>query len=148
MSTWIVVLVKDFDSAKQRLGPVLGSRREAFARALVAQTLAALAGAQHVSGILVVTADPEVAQEARQQNADVLQDASDLNTACARGLAEACASGADICAIFHADLALLSSRGVDALIGSYLARRRHDADMRSSTANFKKEPGQPGLLPE
>ncbi|HTS54390.1 MAG TPA: 7,8-didemethyl-8-hydroxy-5-deazariboflavin synthase CofG, partial [Burkholderiales bacterium] len=118
-----VVPVKPLRGSKQRLAPALGARREPFVRALLAQTLFALAGSERITGILVVTADPEVAEEARQAGAQVLLEDADLNTACARGLAEARARGADLCMIVHADLALLSPRGVDALIRTYLERR-------------------------
>src|SRR5580658_7951204 len=103
-----VVPVKSLKGSKQRLASALGTRREAFVRALLAQTLFALAGSERVSGILVVTADPEVAEEARQAGARVLLEDADLNTACAHGLAEARSRQIDLCMIIHADLALLS----------------------------------------
>jgi FO synthase len=124
LKIWAVVPVKAFSSSKQRLAPALGSRREGFARALLAQTLFALSSSRRVTGILVVTADPEVANEARHAGAEVLQEEADLNAACASGLANVQARGVDICGIFHADLALLSPRGVDALICAYLECRR------------------------
>jgi FO synthase len=128
MKIWVVVPVKALSSSKQRLASALGPRREDFARGLLAQTLFALAGSRCVSGVLVVTADAEVAQEARQAGAEVLQEEADLNTACTHGLAEVRTRGADICGIFHADLALLSPNGVDALISSYLECRRVEND--------------------
>jgi len=118
-----VVPVKSLNRSKQRLASALGTRREAFVRALLAQTLFALAGSERVSGILVVTADPEVAEEARRAGARVLLEDADLNTACAHGLAEARSLQIDLCMIIHADLALLSPRGVDALIRGYVERR-------------------------
>jgi FO synthase len=118
-----VVPVKPLRGSKQRLVPALGTRREAFVRALLAQTLFSLAGSERVIGILVVTGDPEVAEEARQAGAQVLLEDVDLNTACARGLAEARVRGVDLCMLIHADLALLSPRSVDALIRAYLERR-------------------------
>src|SRR5579864_8677713 len=124
LKIWAVVPVKALSSSKQRLAGALGPRREAFARALLAQTLFALAGSRRVSGILVVTADPEVADEARRAGAEVHQKEADLNTACESGLADVRARGADVCMITHADLPLLSPGGVDALISIYLERRR------------------------
>src|SRR5882762_1555304 len=120
LKIWAVVPVKALSSSKQRLASALGPRREAFARALLVQTLFALAGSRRLSGILVVTGDPEVVDEARRVGAEVLQEEADLNTACALGLANVRARGADIGAIFHADLALLTPRGVDALLSAYL----------------------------
>jgi FO synthase len=124
LNIWAVVPVKALNSSKQRLASALGSRREAFARALLTQTLTALSASRQVTDILVVTADPEVADEARRAGAQVLQEEADLNSACAHGLTEVRARDVDICGIFHADLALLSPRGVDALISSYLECRR------------------------
>jgi FO synthase len=128
LKIWAVVPVKGLRSSKQRLASALGSRREAFARALVVQTLSSLAASRRVAGILVVTADPEVADEARQAGAEVLQEEADLNAACASGLANVRARGVDVCGIFHADLALLSPRGVDALVSAYLECRRVQGD--------------------
>jgi FO synthase len=128
LKIWAVVPVKALSSSKQRLASALGPRREAFARALLVQTLFALAGSRRLSGILVVTGDPEVVDEARRVGAEVLQEEADLNTACALGLAYVRARGADIGAIFHADLALLTPRGVDALLSAYLDCRRAQGD--------------------
>jgi FO synthase len=119
----VVVPVKALSGSKQRLAPVLGPRRTAFARALLVQTLFALVGARRVSGVLVVTSDTEVADEARQIGAEVVQAEADLNTACTLGIAELHAHGADLCAILHADLARLSPRAVDALIYAYADHR-------------------------
>jgi FO synthase len=123
MKIWAVVPVKALSISKQRLASALGPRRESFTRALLAQTLSALAASRRVTGIIVVTADPEVASEARRAGAEVLQEEADLNTACAHGIADVRARGADVCVIVHADLALLSARGVDALISNYLECR-------------------------
>jgi len=120
---WAVVPVKALGSSKQRLAPALGTRRQDFARALLAQTLCALTESQLVDGILVVTADPEVAAEAGQVGAEVLLKEADLNTACALGMNEIRTRGAGICAIFHADLAILTPRGVDALLSRYIECR-------------------------
>ena len=124
MKIWAVVPVKALSLSKQRLAAALGPRREAFTRALLDQTLSALAASRQVTGILVVTADPQVADEARRAGAEVLQEEADLNAACARGLADVRARGTDVCVIIHADLALLSPGGVDALIYDYLEQRR------------------------
>ena len=124
MKIHVVVPVKALGLSKQRLAAALGPRRENFSRALLAQTLSALTASRQVSGTLVVTGDPQVASLAQQAGAVVLHREADLNTACALGVAEVRARGADVCAIMHADLALLSPGGVDALIADYLERRR------------------------
>src|SRR5260370_34022926 len=47
MSTWVVVLVKDFDSAKQRLGPALDpAKRRALARRNATRAIRAAAAAE------------------------------------------------------------------------------------------------------
>ena len=128
MKVWAVVPVKPLSLSKQRLAHVLGPRREGFARALLAQTLFALATARRVARILVVTADPDAAEEARRAGAEVLHQDADLNTACACGLAVSRERGAEACGIFPTDLAFLSPRSVDALISSYLECRRIQGD--------------------
>src|SRR5262249_6939480 len=85
---WAVVPVKALSASKQRLALALGGRRENFARAMLVQTLFALSGARRVAGTLVVTSDPDVAEEARRAGAEVLQAEADLNAACSLGLAE------------------------------------------------------------
>src|SRR5260370_6490650 len=47
MSTWVVVLVKDFDSAKQRLGPALDpAKRRALARRNATRAIRAAAAGE------------------------------------------------------------------------------------------------------
>jgi 2-phospho-L-lactate guanylyltransferase (CobY/MobA/RfbA family) len=89
MKICAVVPVKALRWSKQRLAPALGDRRSGFAKALLNQTLVALGGARHVTAILVVTEDREVADEARRANAEVLEVGADLNAACTLGLLEA-----------------------------------------------------------
>ena len=154
MKIWAVVPVKALSQSKQRLAATLGARREDFSRALLAQTLAALTASRQLSATLVVTGDPQVAQEARQAGARVLLEEADLNTACARGLEQARAHGADICAIVHADLALLTPGGVDALISDYSGRRAQDKTLigfircheGTGTNVVLLDPGQPFTL--
>jgi len=121
---WAVVPVKSFCDSKQRLASVLGHRRENFARAMMVQTLTALISSKQIAGTLVVTADPEVALEAQRTGASVLEAEADLNTACTLGLAKMQGFGANVCAIFHADLARISPRSVGALVSSYLECQR------------------------
>jgi len=128
MKVWAVIPVKQLALAKQRLAYALRARREGFARALLAQTLFALADARRVARILIVTADPEAADEARRAGADVLHQDTELNAACAYGLAVSRERGAEACGIFPTDLAFISPRSVDALISSYLECRRMQGD--------------------
>src|SRR5579859_4110867 len=82
LKIWAVVPVKALTLSKQRLAAILGNRRADFTRALLAQTLAALTGSRQISGILVVTADPQVANLAQQAGTEVLLQEANLNTAC------------------------------------------------------------------
>jgi FO synthase len=146
MKVWAVVPVKPLGLSKQRLASALGSRLELFVRALVAQTLSALAGSQRVTATLVVTADPEVASEAHRAGAHVRLEEADLNAACALGLADVRERGADIGMIVHADLALLSPRGVDALIWSYLECRRERGESVIGLVRCKEGTGTNAVL--
>ncbi|HWW21888.1 MAG TPA: 7,8-didemethyl-8-hydroxy-5-deazariboflavin synthase CofG, partial [Steroidobacteraceae bacterium] len=124
MKIWAVMPVKALQTSKQRLATALGIRRERFVRALLHQTLFALAHSRRVSGILVVTNDAKVAAEAREAGAEVCQEDADLNAACVLGLGEVRTRGCEVCVIIHADLAWLSPQGVDALVNAYLEHRR------------------------
>lgn len=56
---WVVLPVKEFDGAKQRLASLLPpERRRALAETMLADVLDALAGARGLAGLLVVTVDP------------------------------------------------------------------------------------------
>src|SRR5260370_576672 len=62
MSTWVVVLVKDFDSAKQRLGPALDpAKRRALARRNATRAIRAAAAGERR---LVVAGRPRAARPA------------------------------------------------------------------------------------
>src|SRR6266853_6384633 len=95
MSTWVVVLVKDFDSAKQRLGPALDPRqRRALARRNATRAIrAATAGERR----LVVAGSEEAAALASELGAEVLVEPRQegQNVAAQRGLARATENGAD-----------------------------------------------------
>ncbi|HEX4378127.1 MAG TPA: 5-amino-6-(D-ribitylamino)uracil--L-tyrosine 4-hydroxyphenyl transferase CofH [Steroidobacteraceae bacterium] len=141
LRVWAVVPVKALGASKQRLAEVLGRRREPFVRALLSQTLSALTGARRLAGTLVVTADPQIAEEATLAGAEVCLADVDLNGACVRGLAEVRARGADACMLVHADLALLTSRGVDALVSAYLDRRQQQGSSLIGLVRCKEGTG-------
>ena len=72
---WAVVPVKDLAQAKRRLAPVLAPpERRRFVLAMLSDVLAALKAIDDLAGILVVTADPAVAVQARAAGARVLTD--------------------------------------------------------------------------
>jgi len=108
MATWVVVLIKDFDSAKQRLRPALGPKE----RRALAQRNAQLAVQAAAAGdrILVVAGDDEVAELAKAWGAEVLLEPSQegQNVAAARGIARAVEGGADAVLLLSSDLPLVT----------------------------------------
>ncbi len=70
MKTWVVVLIKDFDTAKQRLQPAMGAKsRRALARRNARRAVEAAAAGDRV---LVVAGGAEVAEMAAARGAEVL----------------------------------------------------------------------------
>ena len=108
MTTWVVVLIKDFDSAKQRLRPALGPKE----RRALAQRNAQLAVQAAAAGdrVLVVAGDDEVAELAKTWGAEVLLEPSQegQNVAAARGIAQAVEGGADAVLLLSSDLPLVT----------------------------------------
>ena len=108
MATWVVVLIKDFDSAKQRLRPALGPKE----RRALAQRNAQLAVQAAAAGdrVLVVAGDDEVAELAKAWGAEVLLEPSQegQNVAAARGMARAVEGGADAVLLLSSDLPLVT----------------------------------------
>src|SRR6202043_2571255 len=94
MSTWVIVLVKDFDSAKQRLGPALDpARRRALARRNATRAIrAASAGDRR----LVVAGSPDAATWAWSRGAELLVEPRQegQNVAAQRGIGHAMKAGA------------------------------------------------------
>jgi 2-phospho-L-lactate guanylyltransferase len=108
MTTWVVVLIKDFDSAKQRLRPALGPQE----RRALAQRNAQLAVQAAAAGdrVLVVAGDDEVAELAKAWGAEVLLEPSQegQNVAAARGIARAVEGGAGAVLLLSSDLPLVT----------------------------------------
>jgi len=116
MSTWVVVLIKDFDSAKQRLRPALGTKsRRALARRNARLAVrAAFAGDR----VLVVAGSEEVAEIARSWGADVLLEPREegQNTAADRGIKRAQEAGAAAVLVLSSDLPLVTEHSVRELV--------------------------------
>ena len=108
MSTWVVVLIKDFDSAKQRLQPALGPKE----RRALAQRNAQLAVQAAAAGdrVLVVAGDDEVADLAKTWGAEVLLEPGQegQNVAASRGIARAVEGGDDAVLLLSSDLPLVT----------------------------------------
>lgn len=116
MSTWVVVLVKDFDSAKQRLGPALDpAERRALARSNAARAIRAAAAGERR---LVVAGSDEAAALAARLGADVFieprQDGQ--NVAAQRGIRQAIEGGADAVLLLASDLPLVTRKAVRELL--------------------------------
>jgi 2-phospho-L-lactate guanylyltransferase len=112
VSTWVIVLIKDFDSAKQRLEPALGPK----ARRDLARHNAQLAVRAAAAGdrLLVVAGSEEVAALARGWGAEVLAEPRQegQNVAAARGIAKAVDGGADAVMLLSSDLPLVTVEAV------------------------------------
>lgn len=101
----VVVLVKDFATAKARLAPALDpQRRAALAEEMANRVLAAAASIAGLRGIVVVGDSPAVIAWAEARGArGLLQRDAGLNAAAAEGWAAA--AGGDWTMLAHADLA-------------------------------------------
>lgn len=116
MKTWVVVLIKDFDSAKQRLRPALGARsRRALARRNARLAVAAAAVGEHV---LVVTGSDEVADLAATWGAEVLLEPREegQNVAARRGIDRAVAGGGGAVLLLSSDLPLVTPDAVGEML--------------------------------
>ncbi len=116
MNTWVVVLVKDFDSAKQRLGPALDPpQRRALARRNASRAIRAAGAAEHR---LVVAGSDEAAALAAELGAEVLVEPRQegQNVAAQRGLARASENGADAVLLLSSDLPLVTKKSVRDLL--------------------------------
>jgi len=124
MTTWVVVPVKDFDSAKERLRPAMGAKsRRALARTNARIAVGAAAAGDH---ILVVTGSDEVADMAAAWGADVLLEPREegQNVAARRGIDRAMEGGADAVLLLSSDLPLVTEAAVRAMLD---ASARHPA---------------------
>ncbi|HEY1455166.1 MAG TPA: 2-phospho-L-lactate guanylyltransferase [Candidatus Dormibacteraeota bacterium] len=120
--TWVVVLVKEFGSAKQRLQPALGPRsRQALARrnARLAVRAAAAGGR-----VLVVAGAEGVAALARLWGAEALLEPRQegQNVAAARGIEHAMAAGAEAVLLLSSDLPLVTAGAVSEVLDAASAR--------------------------
>jgi 2-phospho-L-lactate guanylyltransferase len=118
LKTWVVVLIKDFDSAKQRLRPAMGARsRRTLARRNARLAVDAAAAGDHV---LVVAGGEEVAEMAAAWGAEVLLEPREegQNAAARRGIKRAVEKGADAVLILSSDLPLVTMKSVSDVIRS------------------------------
>lgn len=121
---WAVVPVKPFALTKRRLMPLLASHeRDALARAMLADVLAALASTQSLAGILVITGDADAAAMARVAGASVLADAENAGTTAAvtKAAAHLAGAGRDGMLVIPADVPLMTPEDVELIIAAHRA---------------------------
>jgi 2-phospho-L-lactate guanylyltransferase len=118
VTTWVIVLIKDFNSAKQRLQPALGpqARRDLARRNAQLAVRAASAGDR----VLVVAGSEEVAALAEGWGAETLAEPRQegQNVAAARGIARAVEGGADAVLLLSSDLPLVTVEAVREVLES------------------------------
>lgn len=116
MKTWVVVLIKDFDSAKERLRPAMGAQsRRALARRNARLAVDAAKAGDHV---LAVAGGEEVAEMAASWGSDVLLEPREegQNMAAQRGIKRAMEHGADAVLLLSSDLPLVTAESVRAML--------------------------------
>jgi 2-phospho-L-lactate/phosphoenolpyruvate guanylyltransferase len=117
-----VIPVKPLGGALGRLGGVLGpGERRTLQSAMLADVLAACAGARRVGEALVVTADPDATRQAALAGAGVVADHEPprgMNPAVALGLEALAARGARAALVLVGDLPLAAAADLDALVGA------------------------------
>lgn len=118
MNDWVIVLVKDFASAKQRLGPALGPReRRALARRNARRAIRAAGAGSHR---LVVAGSEEVGVLAAKLGAEFLVEPRQegQNTAAMRGITHAVDNGAEAVIVLSSDLPFVTRRAVQQLLAA------------------------------
>ncbi len=117
MTTVAILPVKSFDRAKQRLGG-----RPDLAAAMATRVLDALAAAERVDAVLVVTREEAVRGQASERGFEIVDEPAlaGHNAAAQLGLERAIALGATRALLVPGDCPLLTGAEVDALLD------RHD----------------------
>ena len=112
--TRVVVLIKDFDSAKQRLSPALDPRR----RRLLAVSMAVKALAAAGPAAIVVAGSPEAATLAADRVKEVIREdhPAGQREAARRGIDRALELGADAVLIVSSDLPRVSGDAIREMI--------------------------------
>jgi 2-phospho-L-lactate/phosphoenolpyruvate guanylyltransferase len=114
--TWVVVLIKDFDSAKQRLSPAMGAKSR---RALSRRNAKLAVEAAHAGDrVLVVAGSEEVAELAASWGAEVLLEPREegQNVAARRGINRGVEKGANAILLLSSDLPLITRDAVANLL--------------------------------
>ncbi|HEY7357906.1 MAG TPA: 2-phospho-L-lactate guanylyltransferase [Ktedonobacterales bacterium] len=152
---WAIVPAKTLEQAKTRLASVLSpEERRELCLAMLRDVLGALrgAGAEHLAGISVVTADATIAETARALGAEVVvEQTTGQNAALEAGMAYCRERGASEVLIVSADLPLLCPATVAQLLA--LARQSEQdrmvllAPSRDGTGTNAMLQRPPGVIP-
>jgi 2-phospho-L-lactate/phosphoenolpyruvate guanylyltransferase len=119
---WAVLPVKEFAGAKQRLaGRFSPEFRRALAATMVEDVLAALAGSRRLSGIVMVTCDPDAAALGRRYGAEICaRGATAGHTAAVlAGGRDVDARGADGMLALPGDVPGVTAEELDALVAGH-----------------------------
>lgn len=113
---WVIVLVKDFAAAKQRLGPALSPReRNALAKRNARRAIGAAAAGSH--RLVVAGSEEAGALAARLGSAFLVEPRQEgQNTAAMRGIAYAVEQGAESVVVLSSDLPFVTKKSVRRLI--------------------------------
>lgn len=121
MRTLVIVPVKKFGAAKQRLATLLGAgSREALAQAMFSDVLCALRHAERLDGVAVVTGDVAAAAAAQGEGVTVLDDPAPAgqSAATAIGIRHAVERGYGAVLLVPGDTPLLDPAEVGELLAS------------------------------
>ena len=117
---WVVIPVKDFVNAKQRLSGVLSpSERRALSQAMVEDMLECLRQVGAIDGVLLVSDDPGAELLAYRYGARVIKEkghSRGLNAAVEQAARYLPSLGASHMLVLHGDLPGITSRDVNTLI--------------------------------
>jgi 2-phospho-L-lactate/phosphoenolpyruvate guanylyltransferase len=122
LDIWAVIPVKDTSRAKQRLAGALSPRLRAdLALAMFQDVLKAVAGVPELRGIVVVTADPIVAEIARRAGAKIwYEGAHDGHTGAVSAAARRLAANSTMLTI-PGDVPLVSAIDIGRVVASHQA---------------------------
>jgi 2-phospho-L-lactate guanylyltransferase len=113
---WVLVPVKRFAEAKERLSSVLGqSGRNKLARAMLAHTLGVLQQSNGIAGIVVVSRDSAALRLAKKHGAHSLRESTTggLNAALAEANQFAIEAGANATLVIPIDLPTLAAADIE-----------------------------------
>ena len=118
---WAVVPVKDTSNAKQRLAAALPqTQRTALALAMLEDVLEALASAQGLAGIIVVTIDPTARDLAQRYGARISADhATEGHTGAVMGAARLLTARGEAMLTIPGDVPLATSAEIERVIAAH-----------------------------